>query len=66
MKKGAPFSRLKKLVGRLRHAAIGIPAGKYLFGPVNQLMAIRPKQVYWDRCPTARLALEDWGQLYFL
>ena len=39
MRSGVPFKRIEKLVGKLRHAAIGIPAGKSLFGPVNQLLA---------------------------
>ena len=63
IKSGVGFNRFQKLVGKLRHASIGIPAGKYLFGPINQLMAIEPKQVYWSRCPAAKLALRDWGQL---
>ncbi len=30
-----PFKRLQKLVGKLLHASIEIPMGKYLFGPIN-------------------------------
>jgi hypothetical protein len=50
-------------VGKLRHASIGIPEGKYLFGPINQLIAIQPKIVYWDRAPAAWQVMKDWGQL---
>ena len=63
MRRGVPFKRLEKLVGKLRHASIGIPAGKYLFGPINRLMAIKPKRVFWNRAPAAREAFADWGQL---
>ncbi len=63
IKRGVPFKRLEKLVGKLRHASIGIPAGKYLFGPINRLMAMAPKRVFWSRVPAARQAFQDWGQL---
>ena len=51
------------MVGKLRHASIGIPAGKYLFGPINQLMAMEPKFVIWKRCPAARIMFKDWAAL---
>ena len=38
MKNGIPFKLVEKLVGKLCYAAIGIPAGKALFGPINQLV----------------------------
>ena len=63
IKRGVPFKRVEKLVGKLRHASIGIPAGKALFGPINQFMAMEPKQIFWDRCPDVKLALNDWKQL---
>ncbi|KAL7545707.1 hypothetical protein ACHAWF_009056, partial [Thalassiosira exigua] len=64
MKRGVPFNRLQKLVGKLRHASIGIPAGKYLFGPINRLMAREELDfVVWRLAPEAKQALEDWGQL---
>ena len=62
-KNGVPFKKLQQIVGKLRHASIGVPAGRYLFGPVNQLMSLEPKMVYWNRAPAARQALKDWGQL---
>ncbi len=63
MRRGVPFKRLQKLVGKLRHASIGIPAGKYLFGPINQLMSREPPVVYWRKDDEVREALKDWGQL---
>ena len=41
-----PFNRFKKNVGKLRHAAIGVLAGKYLFGSVNRLIGMQSKIVY--------------------
>ncbi|KAL7526943.1 hypothetical protein ACHAWF_001977 [Thalassiosira exigua] len=64
MKWGVPFKRLQKLVGKLRHASIGVPAGKYLFGPINLLMAQEELDyVVWRLAPEEKQALEDWGQL---
>jgi len=63
MKNGVDFKRIQKLVGKLRHASIGLPAGRYLFGPINFLMGMEPRKVYWNRCPAARAALEDWKEL---
>ena len=34
--------QVEKLVGKLRHAAIGILARKALLGLINQLMAVKP------------------------
>ena len=51
IKNGVPFKQVEKLVGNLRHVAIGIPAGKALFGPINQLMARKPRTLIWTRCP---------------
>ena len=46
IKSGVPFKRIKKLVGKLLHAAIGIPYGKLLFGPINQLLAIKSRNIF--------------------
>ena len=62
-KQGLRFKKFEKLVGKLRHASIGIPAGKYLFGPINQLIALQPKFIYWSRAPAAWQAMKDWDQL---
>ncbi|KAL7530548.1 hypothetical protein ACHAWF_007729 [Thalassiosira exigua] len=35
----------------------------FLFGPINQVLQIEPVYVVWEKCPAARRALEDWGQL---
>ena len=62
-KNGVPFKRVEKLVGKLRHADMGIPAGKALFGPINQLMTRKPRTLIWPRCPEVDEALQDWKQL---
>jgi hypothetical protein len=61
--KGVQFKRFEKLNRKLRHASIAVPAGKYLFGPLNRILAIKPKTVFWLRCPGAKAALTDWRQL---
>ena len=63
IRRGVPFKRFEKLVGRLRHATIGIPQGKSLFGPINRMMSMRPRMIFWDRCPEVKVALQDWRQL---
>ena len=65
IRSGVPFNRFEKIVGKLRHAAIGVPAGKYLFGPINRLIGIHPKNVFWDRAPEAERAIRNWWQLIF-
>ena len=45
-KRGLRFKKFEKLVGKLRHVSMGILAGKYLFGPINQLIAIQPMVIY--------------------
>ena len=42
IRNGVPFKQVEKLVGKLHHTAIGIPSGKALFGPINQLMVKKP------------------------
>ena len=63
IKNGAPFKRVETLVGKLRHAAIGIPAGKALFRPINQLMGVKLITLVWLRCPGVKEALSDWRQI---
>ena len=63
VKSGIPFKRFQKVVGKLRHTAIGIPQGKGLFGPINRVLALEPTMVHWNRCPVAEEALRDWAAL---
>lgn len=43
------LKRFKKLVGKLRHAAIGILGGRGLFSPLNQALQHRPRWVNLGR-----------------
>ena len=63
IKNGVLFKRVEKLVGKLRHGAIGILYGKALFSSIKQLMAMEPKKLSWTRCLAVREALNDWRQL---
>ena len=63
VRKGVPFKDLDRLVGKLRHAAIGIPEGRAIMGPVNIFLARKPTRIFWDRCPAVRRALQDWATL---
>ncbi|KAL7546443.1 hypothetical protein ACHAWF_013569, partial [Thalassiosira exigua] len=59
MKRDVPFKRVEKLVGKLRHAAIGISGGTGLFGPINQMMQFKPRYVRWKTWRAARQAFDD-------
>jgi hypothetical protein len=61
--KTVPRKRLEKIVGKLRHAAIGIPAGRGLFGPVNIAMAQKAEWFTLTKGSPLRLALNDWRYL---
>jgi hypothetical protein len=58
-----PHNRLEKIVGKLRHAAIGIPAGRGLFGPVNEALAKPSKWFTLSKSSSLRLALNVWRYL---
>ena len=62
-KKGLPINRMMKVNGKLHHTSIGIPQGKGLFGPINRVLSMTPTMVHWERCPTAKLVMQDWVQL---
>ena len=59
IKNGVPFKQVEKLVGKLHHTAIGIMVGKALFGPINQLMAMKPTSLVWTRCLAVKEALNN-------
>ena len=61
--KAVPFKRFEKLVGKLRHAAIGLPAGKGLCAPFNRAIAQRPKQVKLGPNGAVAQAIKDWTTL---
>ena len=59
-KVGTPFSEFRKLMGKLQHAAIGVPAGKGLMTPLNHQLAKEPKTVWFRKGTQARQALQLW------
>ena len=63
IKKGVSFKRIEKLIGKLRHAAISIPSGLALFGPINLLLAVKLECIFWKRCPELEQAIHDWQQI---
>ena len=40
-----PYKRFERLVGKLRHAAIGLPTGRILCTPFNRTVAAQPNMV---------------------
>jgi len=44
---GVSFKLFEKLNGKLCHTLIGIPTRKYLFGPLNKVLAMKSKIIYW-------------------
>ena len=59
MKGGAPYKRVEKLIGKLRHATIGVPAGKMFFTPINQILRDKPTTIQWGRYREAESAFRD-------
>ena len=58
-----PYKRFEKIVGKLRHAAIGLPAGKGLCTHFNRTIAIHPYRVSLGAHGLVRPAFEDWLRL---
>lgn len=58
-----PYKRFEKIVGKLRHAAIGLPTGKGLCSPFNRIMAHKPRMVRWGRDSAVRAAFADWWRI---
>ena len=54
------FKWFERRVGKLRHAAIGLPTGRGLCAPFNRTIAIHPKQVQLGRKGLVHEALMDW------
>ena len=57
------FTNFEKIVGRLRHAAIGLPAGRGLCAPFNRVISIHPTTVWLGRKGLVRSAFMDWRRL---
>ena len=62
-KAGTPFNEFRKLMGKLQHAAIGIPAGKGLMTPLNHQLAKQHSTVWFRKGTQERQALQLWKEL---
>jgi hypothetical protein len=58
-----PRKRFEQLRGRLRHACIGLPAGKGLMGPIDAALRGDPRMVKIKKNPHLQHALTDFGTL---
>ena len=48
-KAGTPFNEFRKLMGKLQHASIGVPAGKGLMTPLNHQLAKQQSTVWFRK-----------------
>ena len=62
-KDSIPRKRFEKLRGRLRHACIGVPAGKGLMGPIDAALQGAQRSIPIKRNAQVRDALTDFGSL---
>ena len=46
MKKGVPFKKIEKLIGKNQHASTEVPTGKKLMTPINKIVQVKP-QIVW-------------------
>ena len=54
-----PYKRFEKAVDRLRHAVIGLLAGRGLCDPFNKVIFIHPKRVWLGKNSILRSACGD-------
>ena len=62
-KSGIKFKDFENLKGKLCHAYIGIPAGKGLFSPFNEMIRIKPARVHFHPMSELGRPLSDWRDL---
>ena len=62
-KAGTPFNEFRKLMGKLQHASIGVPAGKGLMTPLNHQLAKQQSTVWFRKGTQERQALQLWKEL---
>jgi len=58
-----PYKRFERVVGKLRHAAIGLPAGRGLCAPFNRTISSHPRRVALGSDGLVRVAFQDWLRL---
>lgn len=62
-KRKIPLARFRKIVGKLRFAALCLPAGKALMTPLNMAMRGNPKDIGSGKKSEVHESLGDWLQL---
>ena len=60
---GVRFNKSEKMTGRLRHASVGIPAGKGLFTPFCIILRLKPTRVFYHKNAALGEAVLDRRQL---
>ena len=60
---GTPFEEFRKLMGKLHHASMGVPAGKGFMTPLNHQLSKCPDKVWFRKGLLQRTALELWIEL---
>ena len=60
---GTPFEEFRKLMGKLHHASMGVPAGKGFMTPLNHQLSKCPDKVWFRKGSLQRTALELWIEL---
>ena len=53
----------QKLIGKIRHAATGVPTGMFLMTPIKKILQLKPKIVCWKYFPATKQAFQDWRTL---
>ena len=62
-KKKIPLARFRKIVGKLRFAALCLPAGRALMTPLNMAMRGKPRDIGSGKHSEVHESLGDWLQL---
>ena len=58
--KGVQLKRIKKLIGKIRHAATAVPTGKQFMTPITKILQVKTRIVWWKYFPAAKQALKVW------
>ena len=61
--KGIKFKDYEKLLGKLRHATIGVPGSKGLFTPLNRVLSRKAKWICFHKHHEVAQALKDFRTL---
>ena len=60
MEKGARFKLIEKTIGKIRHATTSVPTGNKLMTPINKILQVKPRIVWWKYFPDAKQTFRDW------